>query len=329
MDRRTLLKTAASAAAFGVMQAPAVHAQGAWPVPGRTVKVIVPWPPGAANDALGRLLAQKLQEKFGASTVVENRTGGAGLIGTNAVIQSEPDGYTLLASAFNTAVMPMVIKGATFDPEVDLDFVARTAVAPLVGIMTAQRPQKDLAEMIAAAKANPKEWLFAISSLGSAGHLATIDFARRTGVKFDLVPYRGTTPALTDIMSGNVQLLIDPAFALLPTAKDGTRARALGIASKTRSTLAPELPTFAEQGLPGFEFNSWYGVWAPKGTPRDICDKINALMQETMRDPAVVSRLTTQLLEPVAESSADAKKFIASEIVRARDLLKSVNFEPA
>ncbi len=119
MDRRTLLKTAAGAAAFGVMQAPAVHAQGAWPVPGRTVKVIVPWPPGAANDALGRLLAQKLQEKLGASTVVENCTGGSGLVGTNAVIHAEPDGYTLLASAFNTAVMPMVIKGATFDPEVD------------------------------------------------------------------------------------------------------------------------------------------------------------------------------------------------------------------
>jgi len=107
------------------------------------------------------------------------------------------------------------------------------------------------------------------------------------------------------------------------------RARALGIASRTRSKLAPDLATIGEQGLPGFEFNSWYGVWAPKGTPRDICDKINALMQETMRDPAVVSRLTAQLLEPVAESSADAKKFIASEIVRARDLLKSVNFEPA
>jgi tripartite-type tricarboxylate transporter receptor subunit TctC len=314
---------------LGAIKAPAVHAQGAWPQPGRTVKVIVPWPPGAANDALGRLLAQMLQEKLGASTVVENRTGAAGLIGTNAVIQAEPDGYTLLASAFNTAVMPMVIKGATFDPEVDLEFVARTAVAPLVCIMTAARPQKNLAEMLAAAKEKPSEWLFAISSLGSAGHLATIELARRTGLKFDLVPYRGTTPALTDIMGGNVQLLIDPAFALLPTAKDGTRARALGIASKARSQLAPELPTFAEQGLPGFEFNSWYGVWAPKDTPREICDKVNALMQETMRDPAIVARLTAQLLEPVAESSADAKKFIASEIVRARDLLKSVNFQPA
>jgi tripartite-type tricarboxylate transporter receptor subunit TctC len=325
--RRTLLKAAAGAAVLGAIKAPAV-AQAQWPAPGRTVKVIVPWPPGAANDALGRLLAQKLQEKLGATTVVENRTGGSGLIGTNAVIQSEPDGYTLLASAFNTAVMPTVVKGATFDPEVDLEFVARTAVAPLVCIMTSQRPQKSLTEMIAAAKANSKEWLFAISSLGSAGHLATIEFARRTGVPFDLVPYRGTTPALTDIMSGNVQLLIDPAFALLPTAKDGTRARALGIASKARSQLAPELPTFAEQGLQGFEFNSWYGVWAPKGTPREICQKVNALMQDTMRDPAIVSRLTTQLLEPVAESSDDAKMFIASEIARAKELLKSVNFNP-
>jgi tripartite-type tricarboxylate transporter receptor subunit TctC len=225
--------------------------------------------------------------------------------------------------------MPMVIKGATFDPEIDLEFVARTAVAPLVCLMTATRPQKNLSEMLAAAKTNPKEWLFAISSLGSAGHLATIEFARRTGIKFDLVPYRGTTPALTDIMGGSVQLLIDPAFALLPTAKDGTKARALGIASKARSTLAPELPTIGEQGLPGFEFNSWYGVWAPKGTPREICDKVNALMQETMREPAIVSRLTGQLLEPVAESSDDAKKFIKSEIARARELLKSVNFQPA
>ncbi len=299
MHRRTFLK---AAAVLGVAQAPAVHAQGAWPVPGRTIKVIVPWPPGAANDALGRLLAQKLQDKFGASAVVENRTGGSGLVGTNAVIQAEPDGYTLLASAFNTAVMPMVIKGATFNPEVDLEVVARTAVAPLVCVMTGSRPQQDLAGMLAAAKEKPQEWLFAISSLGSAGHLATIDFARRTGIKFDLVPYRGTTPALTDIMGGNVQLLFDPAFALLPATKDGARARALGIASKARSQLAPEVPTIGEQGLPGFEFNSWYGVWAPKGTPRAIAQKVNGLMQETMRDPAVVARLTTQLLEPVAES---------------------------
>ena len=328
MRRRTLLKAAAGAAMLGVLKAPAVHAQATWPLPGRTVKVIVPWPPGAANDALGRLLAQKLQEKFGATTVVENRTGGSGLIGTNAVINAEPDGYTLLASAFNTAVMPMVIKGATFDPEVDLEAMARTAIAPLVCVMTGSRPQASLAEMIAAAKTNPRDWLFGISSLGSAGHLATIEFARRTGVAFDLVPYRGTAPALTDLMGGNIQLLIDPAFALLPATSDLKRARALAIASKKRSQLAPDLPTMAEQGVPDFEFSSWYGIWAPKGTPRAISEKVNGLIQETMRDPAVVAKLTTTLLEPVAESIDASKTFIASEIARARELLRLVNFEP-
>jgi tripartite-type tricarboxylate transporter receptor subunit TctC len=329
MRRRDFIKAAAGTAVLGAIKAPAVHAQGAWPQSGRTVKIIVPWPPGAANDALGRLVAQRIQEKFGANTVVENRTGGSGLVGTNAVIQADPDGYTLLASAFNTAVMPLVLKGATFDPQVDLEIMARTAIAPLVCIITAARPQKTLPELIAAAKANPKDWLFAISALGSAGHLATIDFSRRTGVAFDLVPYRGTAPALTDLMGGNVHLLIDPTFALLPAAKDGVRARPLAIATKARSQLAPEVPTMAESGLPGFEFNSWYGVWAPKGTPREISEKVNALVQETMRDSAIAAKLTTTLLEPVIESIDESKKFIASEITRASELLKLVNFQPS
>jgi tripartite-type tricarboxylate transporter receptor subunit TctC len=225
--------------------------------------------------------------------------------------------------------MPLVLKGAAFDPQVDLEVMARTALAPLVCVITAARPQKTLSELIAAAKANPKDWLFAISALGSAGHLATIDFSRRTGVPFDLVPYRGTAPALTDLMGGTVHLMIDPTFALLPAARDGVRARPLGIAAKARSQLAPEVPTLAESGLPGFEFNSWYGVWGPKGTPRGICEKVNGLMQETMRDSAIAARLTTTLLEPVSETIEDTKRFIAGEITRAAELLRLVNFQPS
>jgi tripartite-type tricarboxylate transporter receptor subunit TctC len=326
MRRRTFIKGAGAAVA-GLIARPAI-AQGAWPQPGRTIRVIVPWPPGAANDALGRLLAQRLQDKLGATTVVENRVGGAGLIGTSAVIQAAPDGYTLLASAFNTAVMPQVLKGATFDPETDLEVIARTARAPLVLIMTAARPEKTLAEVVAAAKANPKDWAIAISSLGSAGHLATIEFNRRTGADLQMVPYRGTTPALTDIMGGSVQLLIDPSFALLPAAR-GDKARALGIATAQRSPLAPEVPTMTEAGLPGFTFESWYGVWAPKGTPLEIRERIHGLLQDTMRDTEIAERLKNQVLEPVTESTDATRKFIASEIVRARDLLRSVNFQPS
>ncbi|MBU8540973.1 Bug family tripartite tricarboxylate transporter substrate binding protein [Falsiroseomonas tokyonensis] len=323
MKRRHLL---AAAGGIGLLAAPAVRAQDAWPR-GRPIRVICPWPPGAANDALARLLAQKLQEKLGAVAVAENRTGGAGLVGTNAVLQAAPDGFTLLASAFNTAVMPLVLKGATFDPQRDLEVMARTAQAPLVMVMTGQRPQRTLAEVIEAAKANPRDWNFAISSLGSAGHLATIEFLRRTGLDINLVTYRGTQPALTDLMGGNVQLLIDPSFALLPATGDG-RVRALGIATAERSVLAPTVPTMAEAGLPSYQFQSWYGVWAPKGTPAEICQRVNAMMQETMREPAIVERLKSQVLEPVTESIEQTRRFISAEIARATELLRSVNYQP-
>lgn len=325
MKKRDFLK---AAAAFGGLTiiGTSTKAQTAWPQ-GKTVKVIVPWPPGAANDALGRLVAQRLQETMGATAIVENRVGGAGIVGTNAVIQSEPDGYTLLASAFNTAVMPKVLKAATFDPEVDLEAVARTAVAPLVLVISGARPEKTLGELIASAKKNPKEFNFAISSLGSAGHLATVEFLRRTGLDIQMVPYRGTAPALQDLMGGSAQLLIDPSFALLKAA-DGTKIRALGIASKARSVLAPELPTISEGGVPDFVFNSWYAIWAPKGTPRDIQIKLNKVVQDTMRDPAIAATWRGRLLEPVSESIEDTRAFIKSEVERMGTLLKSINYQP-
>jgi tripartite-type tricarboxylate transporter receptor subunit TctC len=329
LRRRTFLMTSMAALAAPSLIT-AAGAQSGWPQRGRPLKVIVPWPAGAANDALGRLIADRLQQKFGVASVTENRVGGAGLLGTRAVVQADPDGYTLLASAFNTAVMPLVLKAAAdFNPETDLEVLGRTAVAPLVCVMSASLPQKTLAEVIAAAKAEPSKWNFAISSLGSAGHLATIDFLRRAGVNIQMVPYRGTQPALQDIMGGNVQLLIDPSFALLPAALDGSRVRALGIATKERSVLAPSVPTMAEAGMPGFEFQSWYGIWAPKNLPADIADQISALIQETMSDPEVVQRLRATLIEPISESREATKAFIRSDIARATELLRLVNFQPS
>lgn len=325
MKRRQVL-LAATAAGASLLSAPALRAQSSWPH-GKPIRVIIPWPPGAANDAMGRLLAQRLSEKLGATAVAENRTGGAGLVGTNAVLQSPADGYTLLASAFNTAVMPLVLKNATFDPQTDLEVIARTARAPLVLAATGQKPERTLAALLASAKAKPREWNFAISSLGSAGHLATIEFLRRTGLNLDMVTYRGTQPALTDMMGGSVQLLIDPSFAILPARGDG-KINVLGIATKERSPLANDVPTMAEAGLPGYEFQSWYGVWAPKGTSQEICQRVNGVMQETLREPAIVQRLTSQVLEPVTESIDDTRRFIASEISRAGELLRSVNYQP-
>jgi len=327
MKRRDFITAATAAAACAGVAAPAIG-QGAWPAKNKPIKIIVPFPPGAANDALARLVAQQIRDRFGVTVVVENQSGGSGLIGTKSVIAAEPDGTTLLASAFNTVVMPFVLKAADFDPQSDLEVVARTAVAPLVWVITAARPEHTLADFVAAAKAEPTRWNFAIASLGAAGHLATIDLLQRTGVTIPMVSYRGTQPALLDVMTGAVELLIDASFALLPAAKDGTKVRALGIADAQRSVLAPEIPTIAEQGLPGFAHQSWYGIWAPRGTPPEIQAAINSLVQKCMRDPAVATKLTETLLVPVAEDIDQTKIFIRDEIGRAHSLLQSVNFQP-
>jgi tripartite-type tricarboxylate transporter receptor subunit TctC len=320
MKRRTFLGGAAA-----MLAAPAVHAQSTWPN-AQPIRVIVPFPAGAANDAMGRLAAQRLQEKLGATVVVENRAGGSASIGTTAVLNAAPDGYTILASAFNHIILNHAVKGVTFDPQTDFETIGRTARAPLLMVMAPKMPQKNVNEVVAAAKAAPNDWTFALPALGAPSHLATVDFMSRTGATIATTPYRGTAPALTDVIGGHVQLLIDASFALLPAAKEG-RVKALGITTKERSALAPEFPTLAEQGLAGYDFQSWYGLWAPKGTPREICARINALMREAMAEPAVVQRLNTSLLEPVVETSEESKAYIAAEIPKHVALLKKAGFE--
>src|SRR5947209_5323259 len=206
----------------------------------------------------------------------------------------------LLGSAFNHIILNHAVKGVTFDPQADFETIGRTARAPLLIVLAPKMPQAMLAEVIAAAKAAPNDWTFAIPALGAPSHLATIDFMSRTGLAIATSPYRGTAPALTDVMGGHVQLLIDASFALIPIARDG-KVKTLGITTKERSLLAPDIPTVAEQGFAGYDFQSWYGLWAPKGTSREICQRINALMRDMMRDAAVIERLNASLLEPVVE----------------------------
>ena len=320
MKRRTFLAAAATALA-----APAIRAQSAWPK-GQPIRIIVPFPAGAANDAMGRLAGQQLQDKLGATVVVENRPGGSALIGTTAVRNAAPDGYTLLASAFNHIILNHVVRNVTFDPQTDFAVIGRTARAPLLVVMAPQQPQKTIGEVLAAAKAKPDAWTAAIPALGAPGHLATIDLMVRSGTTLTTTPYRGTAPALTDVMGGHVQLLVDASFALIPVAREN-RVKALGITTTERSALAPEIPTVAEQGFPGYDFQSWYGLWAPKGTPQEICERVNALMRETMRDPETVKRLNASLLEPVVETIDETRAFIAAEVPKHVALLKAAHFE--
>lgn len=320
MQRRFLLAGGAGL----VLARPAV-AQGAWP--NRTIRMIVPYTPGAATDAMARLAAQKLQEKLGVTVVVENRPGANGAVGSQAVLQAPADGYTIMGSASIHPMARHVMRNAPYDPVADFIPVARTARGPLVLVMNPRLPQATIPQVVEAAKAEPSKWSFATSSLGAAGHLGSIEFNRMTGANIEVVGYRGSAPALTDVAAGNAQLMFDPVLATLPMIRGG-QLRGLGIATAARTPLAPGLPTLAEAGLPGFEFYSWYGVWASRAVPREIVDRLNAAIVEGMREQAVVERLTGLGFEPVAETVDQAERFIVEDVARNAALLRIANFQP-
>jgi tripartite-type tricarboxylate transporter receptor subunit TctC len=324
MNRRSFL--GAAAAAGGVLQAPAVWAQDAWPK-ARPIRMICPFAPGAATDGMARLAAQKITEKLGVNVVVENRTGGGGVPGTQAVQQAPADGYTLLASSLTHTMLKHVLRNVPFDPQADFAPVARTARGPLMMVMTPKRPPMTIPQIVDAAKKSPKDWTFAISSLGAPGHLATIDFNRRTGADIEGTSYRGTAPALLDVAAGNAHVMIDATFALLQAARSG-QVHPIGISTPERSPLAPEIPTLIEAGLPDFEFYSWYGVWAPKGTPAAICEKLNAVLTESMRDADSAERLKSLVVEPVSQTVPEMQRYIDAEVQRNVELLRLANFQP-
>ncbi|WBV45388.1 tripartite tricarboxylate transporter substrate binding protein [Pseudoroseomonas cervicalis] len=325
MQRRTLLRAGAGALfAAPSLAAPAL-AQSPWP--NRPIRMIVPYTPGAATDAMARLAAQKLQEQLGVTVVVENRSGANGAIGSQAVLQAPADGYTILGSASIHPMAKYVMKSVAYDPVTDFVPIARTARGPCVLVQDRRLPQTTLAETIAAVKAQPGKWSFATSSLGAAGHLASIEFNRLAGTQIEIVPYRGSAPALTDVAAGNVQLMFDPVLATLPMIRGG-QLRGLGIATAARTDLAPELPTLAEEGLPGFTFYSWYGIWAPRGVPEEIATRLNQAVLAGLHEPETVQRLAGQGFEPVRESIPELEAFIREDVARNAGLLRLANFEP-
>jgi tripartite-type tricarboxylate transporter receptor subunit TctC len=320
MQRRHILLGLTSAA----LASPAI-AQGAWP--NRPLRMIVPFTPGAATDAMARLAANRLAEALGVTVVVENRAGANGAVGSQAVLQALPDGYTLLGSASIHPMARYVMKNALYDPVQDFVAVARTARGPLVLVMNPRLPQTTIPAVVEAAKRDPAKWSFATSSLGAAGHLGSIEFNRLTGANIEIVGYRGSAPALTDVAAGNAQLMFDPVLATLPMVRAG-QLRGLGVATAARTPLAPDLPTLAEAGLPGFEFYSWYGVWAPRGVPAEILTRLNRILVDGMREAATAQRLSGLGFEPVAETVEEAEAFIRADVARNAALLRLANFQP-
>jgi tripartite-type tricarboxylate transporter receptor subunit TctC len=320
VKRRTLIATAAT----GLLAMPAL-AQAAWP--SRTVRVIVPFTPGGATDGMARVAVGKLQEKLGQTWVVENRPGANGAVGGQAVARETPDGYTFLFSASIQILARLVMRNPGYDPVADLLPVTRVGEGPLLLVMNAQRPQSTLAEVVAAARANPRDWAFAVSSLGAAGHLATIEFIRQVGADLTQASYRGTAPALTDVVAGNVQLMFDPILATLPQVRAG-RVKGLAITAPQRSAAAPDIPTAIEAGMPGLDIQSWWALWGPRGIPAEITARIGETLRTAMFEPDVIQRVGTLGITPKAESGADFAAFIQRDFDRSHQLLRIANFQP-
>ena len=321
MQRRRLI-----AAAGAILAAPTVQAQPAWPGRG-PVRVIVPFTPGGATDGMARVTTGKLQEKLGQTFIVENRAGANGAVGGQYVAQAAPDGYTFCFSASIQMLARLVMRTPGYDPVADLLPIIRTGQGPLLLIQNAARPQNTLAETLAAVRANPRDWSFAVSSLGAAGHLATIEFIRQAGVDIVQVPYRGTAPAITDTVAGTTQLMFDPILATLPQFRGG-RVKALAITAGARSAAAPEIPTAQEAGMPGLDIQSWWGLWGPRGVPAEIVARIGEVLRTGMFEADVTRRVATLGIEPLAESSADFAAFIQRDFIRSQDLLRIANFQP-
>ncbi len=320
--RHFLASTLAAGASLAVSGARA----DAYPVAGRPLKLVVPFAPGGGVDVLARLYAEALKDKFG-TVVVENRGGANGTLGGQIVHQAAPDGYTLLFSASTHTMARQVMRNSPYDPVAEFTPIARVGEAPMIVIVTSERPQKTIAEVVAAAKKEPERWVFGASSVGSMGYLATVAFNQLAGLNLTITAYRGTAPALTDVAGGHVQLMIDPVLALLPMARSG-KVRALAITTPQRSALAPDVPTAAESGMKGLEFASWYGFWGPKGLPRDIVAWVNKAANEATRELAKSGRFAELGQEPVTGTSEEFSRYIDADLTRSAALLKAANFQP-
>ena len=291
------------------------------------IRWVVPFPPGGQTNSNRTAHGARPGTALPANIVVDNRAGGQGTVGSDHVRQSPPDGHTLLFSASIFALGRHILKSTRYDPQADFQPVARVGEAPLLVLAANSVPANTLAELIASAKREPQRYSFALSSLGAAGHLATIEFNRLAGVDISMVPYRGAAAALNDLGSNSVQLFIDAGVAALQQVRAG-RMKVLAITTAERSPLAPEVPTTAESGLPGFVFNSWYGVWAPRGLPPAVLDKLADGLQRTVANEEVRRQFTNVGIVPAFDGPAAFTDFMARDLERNVALLRAAKFEP-
>ena len=290
------------AIAFALAAVPALAAAQAWP--SKPVKMVVPFAAGGATDVVARLLAQKLGEEWGQSVVVENRSGAGGNIGGDVVAKAPADGYTLLmASGAIVIAGPHMYKSLPYDPVRDLVAITNVATGPQVIAVANNVPVKDLSELIAYAKANPKKLNYGSAGIGAQTHLAAENFAHAAGIELTHVPYKGESAAITDLMGGQIQLVTANLSGAIAFVRDG-KIRALAVTSRERNSQLPDVPA-ASEVLPGFENSGWFGLLAPAGTPKEVIEKIYRDSAKIVLADEFRAKLAQLGMVPVANSPAE------------------------
>ena len=295
------LLAAALIAGLGMAAAPA----SAQDYPNRPITLIVPFPPGGSTTIVARIIADKMSEALGQSLVVDNRGGAGGTIGTRAVAKSPPDGYTILLGYTGTlAIGPSLYGNAGYDPRKDFEPIGRIGTAPNTLVVHPSLPVQSVAELIAYSKANPGKVNYGSAGIGTVSHVCGEYFATVAGVKITHVPYKGTGPAIIDLLGGHIPMAFAPVPATHENAKSG-KLRMLAVTSAVRSTLLPDIPTIAETALPGFEAVLRYGLVAPPGTPRAIVEKLNGALNAALTSDDVRKRLAIEGAEPLPSTPAE------------------------
>ena len=291
--------------------------------PDRVVRIVNPYPPGGSVDVMARLLAQKLGENLGQQFIVENRSGGGGNTGSDSVAKAEPDGYTLLFTAPGPLTVNQTLYSKlTFDPATDFAPIALFATAPIVLIVNPGVPANNVQELIALARKEPGKINFASAGNGTTNHLSGELFKSMAKVDIVHVPYRGAGPAMNDLIGGHVQMFFDLMPVVLPQVTTG-KVRALGAAGAARASSLPDVPTIAEQGVPGFDASSWYGLVAPAKTPEPVLAKLREEVAKALKTPDMVARIRELGSEPGAAFGKDFGAFMAAETKKWAEVIRA------
>ena len=323
ITRRTLLGGAVAAAAMSTLAVPA-FAQSAYP--SRPVKFVVPFPAGGPVDTTGRAVAQKLSELWGQQAIVDNRAGAGGIVGAEIAAKLPADGYNVFVCSIHHSVLPSLKPRLTYDIEKDFVPVSFGAMFPVVLVAHPDVPVKTVADIIALDKRSPGKLSYGSSGSGGGTHLAGELFNMQAGTKLLHVPYKGSAPAMTDLLGGQVQLMFSDAPTALPQIKAG-KVRAIAVASAQRSALLPDVPTVAESGLPGYEAYSWAAFLVPAGTPKDVVQRLSADIGKALGDPQVKQRLSDAGAEAAPTTPEAFAKMLRTEIVKWTKVVRTADIK--